>query len=129
MAGNHANGEGLPKRLRLRRRPEYLAVQRSPHRVVTPHFIVYGRRSGGPTRIGITVSRKVGKAVVRNRIKRLVREAFRRHHGAFPPGLDLVAVARNEHPVDDYGAVVTELCDAAARVMTTSGGRRRRRRR
>ncbi len=122
-------GEGLPKRLRLRRRPEYLAVQRSSHRVVTPHFIVYGRRTGGPTRIGITVSRKVGKAVVRNRIKRLVREAFRRHHDALPTGLDLVAVARNEHPVDDYRAVVTELCDAAGRVMTTGGGRRRRRRR
>lgn len=124
-------GEGLPKRLRLRRRPEYLAVQRSSHRVVTPHFIVYGRRNGGATRIGITVSRKVGKANVRNRIKRLVREAFRRNHGALPSGLDLVAVARNERPVDDYRAVVAELCDAAGRVMSAGGGggRRRRRRR
>lgn len=115
--------EGYPKRLRLRRRPEYLAVQRSPHRVVTPHFIVYGRHNGGPaTRLGVTVSRKVGKANVRNRIKRLVREVFRRHRERLPRGIDLVAVARNEHPVDDYHAVVAELVDAAGRVMSGGGG-------
>lgn len=121
-------GEGLPKRLRLRRRRQYLAVQRSPNRVVTPHFIVYGRTNGrSHTRLGITVSRKVGKAVVRNRVKRLVREAFRRNRGALPTGLDLVLVARAGRPATEQVAVVTELRDAAGRVMSTRRRGRRRR--
>lgn len=129
-----AHAEGFDKRLRVRRRPEYLAVQRSPNRVVTPHFIVYGRPNGGVlTRLGVTVSRKVGKATVRNRIKRLLREAFRKSRERLPRGLDLVAVARNDHPADDYHAVVAELCDAAGRVMSSGGGggggQRRRRKR
>lgn len=123
-------GEGFPKRLRVRRRREYLAVQRSARRVVTPHFIVYGRPNGRPTtRLGITVSRKVGKAVVRNRIKRLVREAFRRNRETLPEGIDLVLVARAGRPATDHGVVVDELRDAAGRVMNSGGGRRRRRRR
>lgn len=122
-------GEGLPKRLRLRRRRQYLAVQRSAHRVVTTHFVVYARPNGDrATRIGITVSRKVGKAVVRNRVKRLVREAFRRHREALPTGLDLVLVARVGKPATVHADVVAELRDAAGRVMSSGGGRRRRRR-
>lgn len=122
-------GEGYPKRLRLRRRREYLAVQRSIHRVVTPHFIVYGRHNGGrETRLGITASRKVGKAHARNRVKRLVREAFRRHRTGLPKGVDLVMVARAGRPATRYDDVVAELRDGAGRVMSSSAGRRRRRR-
>lgn len=63
----------------------------------------------GPTRIGVTASRKLGSAVKRNRVKRLVREAFRRHKLLFPSGLDLVFVAK-KHAVDaDYQQVVREL--------------------
>lgn len=121
-------GEGFPKRLRVRRRREYLAVQRSAHRLVTPHFVVYGRRNGrAETRLGVTVSRKVGKATVRNRVKRLCREAFRLNRGALPSGIDLVMVARAGRPATVQQTVVDELLGAAGRVMQTSGRRRRRR--
>lgn len=104
-------------------------MQRSRHRVVTEHFIVYARPNGNrPTRLGITASRKVGKAHVRNRAKRLVREAYRRNRERLPEGLDLVAVVRAGRAPDALHAVESELVDAAKRVMSTAGRRRRKRR-
>jgi ribonuclease P protein component len=47
-----------------------------------------------PTRLGVTVTRKVGRAHERNRIKRLVREVFRQERTALPPGYDMVWVAK-----------------------------------
>ena len=46
------------------------------------------------TRLGLVVSRKCGNAVVRNRWKRILREAFRLHRSELPPGIDLVIVPR-----------------------------------
>jgi ribonuclease P protein component len=112
-----ACGEAFPKRVRLRKRREFLAVQRGGQRVTTPHFIVYGRpNGGGAARLGVTVSRKAGDAVTRNRIKRLLREAFRRNFQRLPQGVDLVFVARQERPVAAYEEVVSEMLVAAGRL-------------
>ena len=61
-----------------------------------------------PTRCGITVTRKVGKAVVRNRIKRLVREVFRQQRARLPEGLDMVWVAKHQAANASYADVVTD---------------------
>lgn len=91
--------------------------------MATQHFVVYGRRNGGrPARLGITVSRKVGKAHVRNLIKRWVREAFRRN--TLPAGFDLVCVARQERPATSLDEVQRELL-GAARQLRQGGGRKR----
>lgn len=65
-------------------------------------------------RIGITVSRQVGNAVRRNRIKRLVREAFRKHRSLLPSACDLVVIAKTGCPVDHIDAVRSELEGARA---------------
>ena len=86
----------LGKELRLRKRWEFLAVQGGGTRQRGRYFILIARQREveGPTRLGITVSRRVGGAVVRNRVKRLVREAFRIHRQDLPPSFDLVVVAK-----------------------------------
>jgi ribonuclease P protein component len=48
----------------------------------------------GLNRLGVTATRKVGRAVVRNRLKRLAREFFRLHQAAWPQGLDVLLIAR-----------------------------------
>lgn len=62
---------------------------------VTPHLALYARKNGGEvSRLGITVSTKLGHAVVRNRVRRRLREIYRIHEQKFVPGYDMVAVAR-----------------------------------
>lgn len=108
---------GFPKRLRLRERREFIAIQRGGRRVGTEHFTLHGRRTGTrPTRLGITVSRKVGKATVRNRLKRLLREAFRLNRGRLAVGMDVVVVARPGPLPAGLADVARELLDGIGRL-------------
>lgn len=81
---------------RLHRRSEFLRAQRGGIRAQTPHFVIYAAAGTPPAvRLGVTVARRIGGAVVRNRIKRRVREAFRLTLRAIlPGGTDLVVIAR-----------------------------------
>jgi ribonuclease P protein component len=66
----------------------------------------YDRDPEAPTRLGLTVSRRVGGAVVRTRVKRRVREWFRQHRESCPKGKDLVVIARQAAatvPLDEMG--------------------------
>ena len=61
---------------------------------MTPEFAIFARPNGmTQSRLGVTATRRLGKAVVRNRARRLVREAYRTHRDEFPAGFDLVVVA------------------------------------
>jgi ribonuclease P protein component len=71
-------------------RPE-VEVSDAALREVTPQSEPPALR---PTRLGVTVTRKVGRAHQRNRIKRLVREVFRQERAHLPPGYDMVLVAK-----------------------------------
>lgn len=59
------------------------------------HLVLYARRNRtGTNRVGITVSKKLGKAHIRNRVRRRIREVYRLNEDAFQPGWDIVVVAR-----------------------------------
>ena len=60
------------------------------------YLVIYCRKNGGTeNRIGYTVSKKLGHAVVRNRVRRRLREIYRLHEAEFLPGRDIVVVARS----------------------------------
>ena len=94
--------------MRIRRRAEYVAVQSDGKKLHGRHVLGLAQKRSDPElsgRLGITVTKKVGNAVVRNRIKRLVRE-WMRLHGWVPAGWDIVVVAKDSaarqvHP-DDF---------------------------
>jgi ribonuclease P protein component len=81
------------------RRGDFVASSEHGERRTTRFFIVLlrDRKDGGPTRLGITVTRKVGGAVRRNRIKRLAREWFRSRSREFG-SCDLVLIAKRDLP-------------------------------
>lgn len=97
--------ERFPKACRILQRREFLRIQGQGQRVHSRHLVFQFLPGEGPeSRLGITVSKKVGNAVVRNRIKRWIREAFRRHPELRPgvasgaPGraFDLVITAKRD---------------------------------
>ncbi|MCA1906681.1 MAG: ribonuclease P protein component [Desulfarculus sp.] len=106
---------------RLRQRGQFLALQRA--RRVNQRQILFLWRPNGLafSRLGLTVSRRVGGAVVRNRIKRRLREIFRRAGADLPRGIDLVAVARPEAAGLDFAALhrlTHQALEAIARELT-----------
>lgn len=113
-----------PKSQRIRSRRQYQQVQAGSRRVVLPHFIILLRAQDAcerqVARLGVTASRKLGGAVIRNRSKRLVREAFRATRDLWLPGMDVVVVVRKLAPGTGLGTVVAEWRTATQRVCTES---------
>jgi len=81
----------------------------APIRCATVSSDVTSSKALPESRLGITVTRKIGHAVARNRIKRLVREVFRRHRSRVAPGLDMVWVAKRQAAEVAYEEVVLDM--------------------
>lgn len=105
----------ISKEMRLRRRPEFVLVQSEGQKLHGRHVLGIARKRSESSldgRLGLTVTKKVGNAVVRNRIKRMLRE-WMRLHGWVPTGWDLVLVAKESaarqlHP-EDFATDLTRI--------------------
>ena len=87
--------ERFTKMDRLRTRSDYQRVYAGRVSVADRQIIVYAcKNDNDGSRLGTSVSRKIGNAVVRNRWKRRIREAYRTHRTQLPNGLDLIVLPR-----------------------------------
>ncbi len=104
------DAEAFPKQSRLLKRWEFLRIQRRGLKIHTRSLLILvGPNRLGRKRLGIAVSRKYGKSVQRNRIKRVVREVFRRNRGLFPDFSDIVVVPKRMRRRAKYADLVEEI--------------------
>ncbi len=106
----------FPKTLHLRRGWEFRRVYSRRRNVSDGTIVLHGCENDLEfSRLGLSVSRKVGSAVVRNRWKRLLREAFRLHRARLPAGIDLVVTPRAAAP-PELGTLSESLVTLAGRL-------------
>lgn len=90
---------------------EFRRVYQSGKSAATGLIAVYYRKNRrGESRLGITVSTKVGKAVVRNKVRRRLREIYRHREGNIRAGQDIVIVARVKSRYAAYAELERDVC-------------------
>lgn len=100
----------FPPAQRVRKHAEYQEILSGARRVTTARFVLLlrARRDSSGARLGTVVSRKVGGAVVRNRVKRLIREAFRGTRDLWPADIDVVVIPRQARGEPGLDGVMAE---------------------
>jgi ribonuclease P protein component len=101
---------GFPRSARLVRRSEYDAVYRGGQRRSSPQFVVFFRANATlGSRFGLSVKKALGNAVVRNRIRRRIREILRRNNSEIPSGWDIVIHPRSSVARAAFAPLAAEL--------------------
>lgn len=101
-----------PPTARLRKRSEFLRLKDSAQKFASRGILVVWRANNlAHARLGVTVSKKIGCAVTRNRVKRFVRETFR-NNWLLLPAVDLNVIARSEAATMDFHDLKQELLKA-----------------
>lgn len=112
----------------LKKNKEFQAVFRAKQSTANRQFVIYHRHCPQQSvfRFGLSVSKRVGNAVVRNRIKRRIREAIREMEPRICTGKDYVIIARKPTADMDYQQIKRSLhhvCKRAGVLKKTAGGR------
>jgi len=116
------------RRAHLRHSRDFRRISKSGAKYRTTHFVVLVSQVDDPqavawSRLGLTVSRKIGGAVTRNRIKRYVREWFRRHNEeAFGRAVDIVVIANRGAEALSCSEVGEEFSRVASSVRRREAG-------
>ena len=106
----------------LKKNHEFRRLYAKGRSAVTPTLVVYFRRSNsGANRVGFTVTVKLGHAVVRNRVRRRLREIYCLHEGELRRGCDLVIVARSRSVKADYRELERDFLAACGRLSLLTG--------
>ena len=104
--------QSFGKKERVRKRKNYLSIYQGGIRVHSNNFtVILNPNPSGKKRLGVAVSKKVGNAVKRNRIKRLLREFFRLNKDRLPDSKDMVIIAKKDVSLLKYQDVCLELAD------------------
>lgn len=110
--------ERFPKYLRIRKRKEFLEIQYKGRKINTEHFLICikerernGLQGYCVPRLGITTSKKIGKSTIRNKVKRILREVFRKNKYRWIEGVDIVIIVKPREDLRnlDYYKVESEL--------------------
>src|SRR5260370_27968273 len=113
------------KKDHLRRPSDFRRVYARKRSVSDEWLIVYGCENGlDHLRLGLSVSRKAGPAVLRNRLRRLYREAFRLTRASLPTGFDLVLIPRSAQvpALDELKRTLPRLVKQVARKLSNEAG-------
>jgi ribonuclease P protein component len=113
LAGGSASSPNTyPPTARLRKRSEFLRLKDSAQKFASRGILVVWQANNlAHARLGVTVSKKIGCAVIRNRVKRFVRETFRNNQ-LLLPAVDLNVIARSEAATMDFHGLQQELLKA-----------------
>jgi len=113
--------EALPKEKRLAKRREFLRVYETGRKIFSRYCVVFFVANQLPhSRVGVTATKKVGKANVRNRLKRWTREVYRRQRDSLAIDLKTVDVVINVKPSAadaDFGAYQIDLERALRKIV------------
>ncbi|MFY8070556.1 MAG: ribonuclease P protein component [Pirellula sp.] len=111
--------EDFPKSVRVYKQKDFDRAFKSSRVIADSVLVIHATPNGmSHSRLGISMSRKVGNAVVRNYWKRLIREAFRRRQHSFNPSYDLVVRPRKGAHAD-YQAILDSLTNCQRRLSKT----------
>ncbi len=89
-------GEAVQRKLRLRNRADFSRVYRGGRSFANSQFAVYWfrQKDADPIRLGVSASKKIGNAVVRNRMRRTVKEIIRHMTDRIVPNIDIIIIVR-----------------------------------
>lgn len=113
--GHKMKSSSLTKKERILKRTDFIGIKLRGKRIHTANFTIIARRNGRDiTRLGITVSKRVGNSAKRNLVKRLIREFFRLHKHEMPRGYDVLIIPVREIETPSFSKVREELRKALA---------------
>jgi len=117
-------GQSFPKRERIAKRRDFVRIYEEGRKLFGRYSVLFiAPNSLGHPRLGITVTRKLGKAHDRNRLKRWVREAYRRRRGPLgleTRSLDLIVNVKAAATTSDFTAFSEDLGRALQRAVSTT---------